>query len=99
MFLSSGPRQASASVESSAAKHPTTTSAELFVSDREEDKTLLDWLRERPEHTRCSVLLQQIMEWTGKCHKEDMRALVRAQGIVMKRQDHADVEKLREAAR
>ena len=86
MFLSSGPGQASAShddegerVESSAAEHcdadPATTSAELFVSDREEDKILLDWLRERPEHTRCSVLLRQIMEWTKTCHKEEMRAL------------------------
>ena len=60
---------------------------------------MLDWLRERPEHTRCSVLLQQIMEWTGKCHKEDMRALVKAQSIRLNARDHATVEKLRQAVR
>ena len=51
-------------------EHPATTSIELFVSDREEDRVLLDWLRERPEHPRCSVLLRQIMEWTGKATKQ-----------------------------
>ena len=107
MFLSSGSGQAGAPhddggrrVESGAAEHcdaievyehPATTSTELFVSDREEDKILLDWLRERPENTRCSVLLRQIMEWTKTCHRAEMRALAKAQGIVIKREDRADV--------
>ena len=43
-------------------EHPATTSTEVFVHDREEDRVLLDWLRERPEHPRCSALLQQIMD-------------------------------------
>ena len=29
-------------------EHPATTSTELFVHDREEERVLLDWLRERP---------------------------------------------------
>ena len=80
-------------------EHPATTSTEFFVSDREEDRILLDWLREHSERTRCSVLLRQIMEWTGKCHQAEMRALAKAQGIVIKRQDQADAQKLREAVR
>ena len=75
-------------------EHPATTTTGVFIHDREEDRVLLDWLRERPEHPRCSVLLQQIMEWTGKCHKEEMRALATAQGIAIRRQDRADVQKL-----
>ena len=39
-------------------EHPSTTFTELFVHDREEDRVLLDWLRERPEHPRCAALLQ-----------------------------------------
>ena len=80
-------------------EHPSTTSTELFVNDREEDKVLLDWLRERPGHPRCSVLLRQIMEWTGKCKQAELRSLARAQGIPVKRQEHANVQKLREAVR
>ena len=80
-------------------EHPSTTSTELFVNDREEDKVLLDWLRERPEHPRCSVLLRQIMERTGKCQRAELRSLARAQGIPVKRQEHANVQQLREAAR
>ena len=80
-------------------EHPATTSTELFVHDREEDRVLLDWLRERPEHPRCSALLRQIMEWTGKCQKAEMRSLAKAQGITIRRQERANVEKLREAVR
>ena len=53
-------------------EHPSTTSTELFVNDGAEDKVLLDWLRERPEQRRCSVLLRQIMEWSGKCQQAEM---------------------------
>ena len=74
-------------------------SAELFVSDREEDKILLDWLRERPEHPRCSSLLQQIMEWTWKCNQTEMRALAKAQGIPIRREERANAQQLREAVR
>ena len=80
-------------------EHPATMSTELFAHDREEDRILLDWLRERPEHARCSALLQQIMEWTEKCQKSEMRSLAKAQGITLRRQDHADVQKLRDAVR
>ena len=80
-------------------EHPATTSTELFVHDREEDRVLLDWLRERSEHLRCSALLEQIMEWAGICRREEMRSLAKAQGITIRRQERADVQKLREAAR
>ena len=80
-------------------EHPATTSTELFVHDRDEDKVLLDWLRERPEHGRCSVLLQQIMEWTGKCQKAEMRSLAKAQGITIRRQEQINLQQLREAVR
>ena len=80
-------------------EHTSRTSTEVFVHDREEDKVLLDWLRERPEHPRCSVLLQQIMEWTGKCQKAEMRSLAKAQGIPIRRQDQANTQQLREAVR
>ena len=81
-------------------EHAATTCTEVFVvHDREEDRVLLDWLRERPEHPRCSVLLQQIMEWTGKCNRAEMRALATAQGIVIRRQDQADAQNFREAVR
>ena len=79
-------------------EHPATTSTELFVHDRDEDRVLLDWLRERPEHGRCSVLLQQIMEWTGKCQTE-MRSLAKALGNTIRRQDRANLQQLRETAR
>ena len=54
-------------------EHPATTSTELFVHDREEERVLLDWLRERTEHPRCSALLQQIVEWAGTCQKAEVR--------------------------
>ena len=50
-------------------EHPSRMSTELFVSDREEDRVLLDWLRERFEHARCSALLQHNMERAGKYQK------------------------------
>ncbi len=56
-----------------------TTSTELFTRDRDEDRALLDWLRERPEHPRCAALLQQIMEWTGKGQLAEMRLLAKVQ--------------------
>ena len=37
-----------------------TTSTELFAHDKDEDKALLEWLREHPTHPRCAALLQQI---------------------------------------
>ena len=80
-------------------EHPATTSTELFVHDSEEERVLLDWLRDRPEHARCSALLQQIMEWSGTCQKAAMRSLAKAQGITIRRQDQADTQKLREAVR
>ena len=60
---------------------------------------MLDWLRERPGHPGCSALLQQIMEWTGKCHHAEIRALAKAQGIAISRQDQAVAQKFREAVR
>ena len=80
-------------------EHPATTSTGVFIHDREEDRVLLDWLRERPEHARRSALLQQIMEWTGKCQKAEMRSLAKTQGITRRRQERADEQKLREAVR
>ena len=80
-------------------EHLATTSTELFVHDSEEERVLLDWLRERPEHARCSALLQQIMEWSGKRQKTEMRSLAKAQGITIRRQAQGDTQKLREAVR
>ena len=80
-------------------EHPATTSTELFIHDREKDRVLLDWLRERPEHPRCSALLQQIMAWTGQCQKEEVRALAKAQGIPIKRHEQAHVQTILEAVR
>ena len=65
----------------------------------DEDRVLLDWLRERPEHPRCSALLRQIMEWIGKCQKPEMRSLAKAQGITIRRQEDAHAQKFREAVR
>ena len=48
---------------------------------------------------RCSALLQQIMEWSGKRQKAEMRSLVKAQGVTIRRQAQADTQKLREAVR
>ena len=39
------------------------------------------------------------MEWTGKCQKAEMRSLAKAQGITIRRQEQADVQKLWEAVR
>ena len=78
-------------------EHLATTSTELFVHDSEEERVLLDWLRERSEHARCSALLQQIMEWSGKRQKAEMRSLAKAQGITIRRQEQANAQKLREA--
>ena len=72
-----------------------TTSRELFLHDKVEDSALLNWLRERPEHPRCSALLEQIMEWTGKCTRREMSSLARAQGISLWR-DGAGIRKTRE---
>ena len=79
--------------------HSATTSTELFVHDREEDRVLLDWLRERSEHARCSALLQQIMEWTGRKVLRAMRSLAKAQGITIRRLESTTGQNIREAAR
>ena len=60
---------------------------------------MLGWLRERPEHARCSALLRQIMEWSGKCQKAEMRSLAKAQGISISRQAQANAQQFREAVR
>ena len=76
-----------------------TTSTELFIHDREEDRVVLDWLKERSEHPRCAALLQQIVEWNGKCNQAEMRSLAKAQGIILKRVDHSNKQSIREAVR
>ena len=60
---------------------------------------MLDWLRERSEHARCSALLQQILEWTGKCNKAEMRSLAKAHGVTIKRHEQATHQNIREALR
>ena len=80
-------------------EHPSRTSTELFVRDREEDRVLLDWLRERAEHPRCSALLLQIMKWTGKSQYAEMHSLANAQNISIRRQERTDNQKILEAVR
>jgi len=74
-MLESGAAEHSGSdhVESGASEHggrihgddpSALTSTDLFTDDSDEDRALLDWLRERTEHSRCAALLQQIMEWS-----------------------------------
>ena len=72
---------------------------DLFDANNDEDKALLDWLRERPQHPRYTALLQQIMEWTGKNRKTEMRELAKNQQIIISRHARADVVQLRQAVR
>ena len=74
-------------VASSAAQHDgdienggqlVTMPTALFLRDSDEDRALLDWLPERPEHSRHATLLQQVMEWTCK-NKATRRSLANGQ--------------------
>ena len=76
-----------------------TTRAELFPHDSSSDHALLEWLRTHDTQPRCAALLQQISEWTGKVRQDEMRALARAQGLLLGRHDHANTDKLRAAVR
>jgi hypothetical protein len=76
----------------------------LLVQDVEEDRALLDWLRNRQEHPRCAALLRQTIEWTGKIHlsrteKADMRSLAKAQEINITRRSRTDIQTFQEALR
>ena len=78
---------------------PATRPTALFLHDSDEDKALLDWLRERPELPRCATLLQQIMEWTGKAHLTQMRSLAKEQKVTIQRQAQSNTQLFREAVR
>ena len=52
---------------------PTTPPADLFPKDSDDDCALIDWLRAHEKHPRCEALLQEIIEWTGKAQKAEMR--------------------------
>ena len=75
------------------------TSTDLFTDDSDEDRALLDWLRERTEHPRCAALLQQIMEWSGELQKAERRSWAKAQKITVKRQAKDSIRQFREAVR
>ena len=85
------------------AREPETAAASagagLFAHDSSSDHALLEWLRQNNTQPRCAALLQQIAEWTGKDTKQEMRALVRGQGILRGRDDSGSVDKLQEAVR
>ena len=86
MFVSTGRERddggerVESSVEDSA-----TTSIEFFFGDREEHNILLDWLRGRSDNIRCALLLRQITEWARIGTLREMRALAKAQNIVLKK--------------